>query len=228
MRIPNLPERGKRKNSLHNSTQEDRINPFPNIPKPENWGMHPTFQGQDFQHSSWRLPGSKGVTSDQGISHINVAPIISEIINWPENEPIPLGDEYKMTDEQIEDAIAEMARVGLHEGTHMALNTIFPYEGWDSHNIGHDKWMKAHEIGAAHGENYNRLDALRAMATHPMLSDIDWQDENAMSSNPYMQRLTELFMGADDSSDEEYMEELLAEYAGLLARENAAARGGSK
>jgi len=247
-RIPNISERSYRERDkedwesthkpyLWEGYETDRVNPFPNIPKPENYGSHPTIQGQDFQHSSWKMPGSMGVSGDQGISHINAGQIISDVIGWPLHETIPLGeDEYKMTDEQIEDAIRIMAETGRHEAVHDILNVIFPYEGlrrWGDDDEAR-QWQLAHEYGAHAGQYDTRLGALRGMARHPHFSEGGWDDEYAPMRNPHRQRLTDIYdetrearEGMSREESDAFVEQFLAEIQGRRARENAAARGGS-
>ena len=178
-----------------------------------------------------------GVSNDQGISYINAGQIISDVMGWPLNERIPLDDEYKMTDEQIEDAIRIMAETGRHEAVHDILNVIFPYEGLRRWGDGDEEreWQLAHEYGAHAGQYDTRLGALRGMARHPHFSEGGWDDEFAALRNPHGQRLSAIYdetrkdrEGMSREESDAFMEQYLAEIQGRRARENAAARGGSK
>ena len=247
-RIPDISERSYREREnkedwetinkpfLWDGQRKDRVNPFPHSPKPENYGSSPTIQGQDFQRYDWRMPQAMGVSTNQGTSFINAGRIISDIIGWPLNERIPLDDEYKMTDEQIEDAIKQMAETGRHEAVHDILSVIFPYEGlrrWGDDDEAR-QWQLAHEYGAHAGQYDTRLGALRGMARHPHFSEGGWDDEYAPMRNPHRQRLTDIYdetrearEGMSREESDAFVEQFLAEIQGRRARENAAARGGS-
>lgn len=204
MRIPNVSDRetydrlGYNKRDLYDYTSKDWINPFPETPKPENYGMSPFFIGQDFQHYSYRDPRSHGVTNDQGSSFVNVGTILAEIMEHPLHSPLPVGEEYKMTDKQIEDAIKRIATTGRHEAVHMALNTIFPYEGISSMDD-FRRYQLAHEYGAHAGEYDSRLGALRGMARHPHFSEGGWDDAYAALRNPHRKRLRDLFHETEEN-----------------------------
>ena len=251
-RIPNISERAHRERDkedwqqanvshLWSGHEDDRIDPFPESEKPENWGSKPTFQGQDFQHSAWKQPSATGISTDQGTSYVNVGAILSQILGWPQFEKIPLdfgeGDEGVMTDERIEDAIRQILSTSKHESIHDIQNVIFPYEGYHRYSDDDGAFRRnqvAQEYGAHAGEYDTRMGALRGMSRHPHFSEGGWDDEYAPERNPHRNRLFELWRSTQDAREgmsreegEAFMEQYLAELQGKRARENAAARGGT-
>ena len=243
-RIPDISERSHRERKkedwervnepyLWSGKDKDRITPFSNVPKPERYANHPSYQGQDFQFTDWDQPRSHGISTDQGVSFINAGRIIADILGVDPNtkEPLP-----PMTNEEIERAISVMVATGKHEAVHDALSLILPYEGI-RRGMGdsisdmrerHKEYLKLQEYGAMTGEHDTRMGALRGMAMHPNFSD-DPNSWDAVSTNPHMKRLEELLFSQENrGKDDEELEQAFAILQGKRARENAARRGGSR